>query len=66
MSRSFRHTPMLKDSGRHKWFYKRQANKKVRKTDCSNGKFYKKVFESWDMCDWKFWIKNKNKKSLSK
>ena len=66
MSRSFRHTPILKDNGRHKRFYKQQANKKVRKSDCSNGNFFKKVFDSWTVCDWKFWITNKDKKNLSK
>lgn len=36
---------------------KKRANKKVRhfKSDLPNGKAYRKLFESWDICDWN-WI----------
>jgi len=51
MSRSFRKNPIIKDSS--KWA-KQHANKVVRRTqDVSGGKNYKKVFESWDICDWR-------------
>ena len=66
MSRSIRKTAVIKDNGKHKRFYKKIANKKVRKTKIGNNGNYKKCFESWNICDWKFWIKNKCKKNLSK
>lgn len=66
MSRSFRKQPIIKDNGKHKQFGKRQANKKVRHNDCSSGGGFKKLFESWDISDWKFWIKDKSKKEMSK
>jgi hypothetical protein len=66
MSRSYRKTPIVKDNGKHKQYAKRQANKKVRKSVCSNGCNYKKVFESWDVMDWKFRLNNPSKKDLSK
>lgn len=33
---------------------KRQANKRVRRTDLADGASYKKASESWDICDFKF------------
>ena len=51
MSRSYKKSPWSGDSG--PW-WKRQANKKVRryKKDLSNGKDYKKLYCSWDICDY--------------
>lgn len=66
MSRSYRKTPIVKDSGKHKQHSKRQANKKVRKSVCSDGCNYKKVFESCNIWDGKFKLKNLNKKEMSK
>jgi hypothetical protein len=53
MSRSYKHTPVLKDGGRTKKKQKRQASKKVRRYDkeLSDGMFYKNVYCSWDICD---------------
>lgn len=59
MSRSYRKTPILKESGKKK---KRTfANRKVRRKlnsdldyTLANGKAYKKVFESWDITDYVF------------
>ena len=54
MSRSYKKHPYSKD--RPSKGMKKFANKKVRHTkDIPNGKAYKKVFESWDICDWR-WI----------
>lgn len=66
MSRSYKKTPIIKDSGKHKQFAKRQANKKVRHSDCSSGGNFKKLFESWDISDWCFWVNDKSKKEMSK
>ena len=54
MSRSYKKHPFCKD--KNKKGAKRTANKKVRRTkDIPNGKAYKKVFESWNISDYK-WI----------
>ena len=56
MSRSFR-KPILTDGykgNKRKQFEKNQANKRVRKSkDIPNGKEYKKIYNSWDICDFK-------------
>ena len=55
MSRSFKKFPCVTDHGKSTYLYKRMANKKVRHTqDLPNGKAYKKVFDSWDICDYKY------------
>lgn len=57
MSRSYKKTPILQDGYGSiclKW-YKRQANKKVRRTTVlSNGKSYRKAYETWNLRDYKF------------
>lgn len=65
MSRSYRKTPIVKDNGRSKKDTKKQANKKVRKSICGDGGDYKKLFESGKI-GWKFFLKNKDKKGMSK
>lgn len=52
MSRSYKKSPYV-TACKHKQG-KRLANKRVRNTAwLSNGKGYKKVYESWDICDYK-------------
>ena len=53
MSRSKRHTPIVKSCGTGKWG-KKQANKKLRREKYLSlkGKQYKKVYESWDINDY--------------
>lgn len=51
MSRSYKKNPVIKDCTRG---MKKLANKRVRKHAVSNGNNYRKVFESWDIHDWKF------------
>ena len=56
MSRSYKHTPGWTDGGTpyRKWA-KRQANKIVRKAKVvHNGSAYKKLYCSYDICDYKF------------
>lgn len=50
MSRSFKHTPVLKYGGMGK-DGKRFANKKVRKTDIGNGRNYRKLYSSYNIYD---------------
>jgi hypothetical protein len=40
-------------------YFKRLANKRTRNTDIQNGKSYKKLLCSYDICDYKYII-NKN------
>lgn len=59
MSRSYKKTPGFTDQQRHSKtpsFFKQQANKKVRKFDgmIPNGKAYRKLYEPYEICDWKF------------
>ncbi len=58
MSRSYKNTPVFKPYSRlnSKW-YKRQAGKKVRRADYGLGKSkrYRKIFETWDICDYRFY-----------
>lgn len=54
MSRSYRQ-PYYVSGGTGKKYYKRFANKKVRRYNgVSDHKFYKKIYESWDICDYKY------------
>ncbi len=53
MSRSRKKHPVACDKT-NKWA-KRDANKKVRNTeDIGNGNNYKKYYNSWNICDYKF------------
>ena len=55
MSRSYKHTPVLKyaPSSRHNGalWAKRQANKKVRRSFCYHNSYYKRVYPQWDIHD---------------
>jgi hypothetical protein len=52
MSRSRKKHPIRKD---HCKGEKREANRKVRRTlDVSDGKAYRKIYESWDISDWRY------------
>lgn len=61
MSRSYKHTPVCTDgcctSGVKK-YWKRKANRKVRRTKGlgRKSKNYKKIYESWDICDYRFYM----------
>ena len=58
MSRSYKKSPVCTDhtSPRTRWA-KRQAAKAVRRYDeiIENGKFYRKIFCSWNICDYRFY-----------
>lgn len=53
MSRSFKKTPGWCDRNP---FAKRQANKRVRRFQgpVSNGRWYRKLYCSWEICDFRF------------
>ena len=60
MSRSRRKTPVFKDQDRGG---KKFANKRVRShfrqgKDLSNGSGYKRLYEQWDICDYKSYYWN--------
>ncbi|QHW35182.1 hypothetical protein GZH47_19525 [Paenibacillus rhizovicinus] len=63
MSRSFKKTPVCKDPC-SKWM-KRQASKAVRRydADLNAGGGYRKVFCSWNLCDYRF-IQTKQQAAL--
>lgn len=54
MSRSFKSNPIIKDNRRGRKKSKRQASKKVRKYkgEISDGQFYKKLYNTWDIYDY--------------
>ena len=53
MSRSYKKNPIIRDNGPRKQFYKRAANKIVRKyPDIQSGGFYRKIAYAYDICDW--------------
>lgn len=53
MSRSYKKTPICKD--KNSQFGKRKANHTVRRAkDVPNGGGFKKVYESWNICDYIF------------
>ncbi|MCM1166524.1 MAG: hypothetical protein NC299_07070 [Lachnospiraceae bacterium] len=53
MSRSYKRTSVVKDSGSK--FSKRMASKSVRRaSDIPKGCGYRKLFCSWNICDWRF------------
>lgn len=57
MSRSVKQSPAFTDhSSRTRWV-KRQASKAVRRftADVQNGKWYRKLYCSWNICDYRFY-----------
>ena len=57
MSRSRKNVSCFSDYSRnYNWWAKRQASKAVRRFngEIKNGKSYRKVFCSYDICDYKF------------
>lgn len=57
MSRSYRKPYWTQDYGsKARKLAKRWSNRKVRRNlDINNGAAYKKLFNSWDICDWKIY-----------
>lgn len=53
MSRSCKKTPIIKDNRRGRRYFKRLANKRVRRESILvSGNYYKKVYNSWDIYDY--------------
>ena len=53
MSRSVKKTPIFKQQNDRA--FKRYANKRIRhREELSNGREYKKTFETWNICDFKW------------
>ncbi|MFD2334621.1 hypothetical protein ACFSR7_35710 [Cohnella sp. GCM10020058] len=58
MSRSFKKTPVCNDHATpYTRLAKRMASKAVRRyrDEIANGKWYRKVYCSWDICDYRFY-----------
>ena len=57
MSRSYKKHPVCKDGNRSKKASKKLANRRVRNTILSGGKYmqYKNCYERWDVCDYRFY-----------
>lgn len=53
MSRSYKRSPVIKDDAGKK-FGKKYANKRVRHSDIDSGGQYKKVYDSYNICDYSF------------
>lgn len=66
MSKSYKKKTFSKQRN-SKWA-KKLANRKFRrfKTDADNGKFYKKVFCSYDICDYSFYMPWNEKNWMTK
>lgn len=62
MSHSYKRNPVYKDGSsnrrRIKKYYKKQANKKVRRTRTAFRKtnMYRKISETWNICDYRFYV----------
>ena len=70
MSRSCKKTPVSKGRCKNFRWAKRAANKRVRraKTLWGKSKAFRKISETWDICDWKFygersWNPNREEKN---
>ena len=70
MSRSCKKTPVSKGRCKNSRWAKHAANKRVRraKTLCGKSKAFRKISETWDICDWKFyrerpWNPNREEKN---
>lgn len=63
MSRSNR-KPWVTDGykgSKRRQFFKRYSNKVIRRTeDIADGKAFKKVFDSWSICDYKWYESGKS------
>lgn len=65
MSRSYKNSPVCTEgenrAGTRK-YWKRLANRKVRKAKSlgMKSKNYKKIYESWDICDYKFYLQKEH------
>lgn len=59
MSRSYKKHPWATDNSDKK-IHKKIANRRVRRfnRDIANGKAYRKLYESWEICDWKWLCEN--------
>jgi hypothetical protein len=64
MSRSIKHTAIYKQ--RNDKDFKRLANKRVRRVSIQSGAAFKRVSESYDICDYKWLADKGDKKAVRK
>lgn len=62
MSRSIRHSPVItmQQNAHNVKKEKRRASKAARKADIQSGGSYKKVYETWNICDYVFHAWNRS------
>ena len=54
MSRSYKKHPIITDHSKITRYKKREASKKVRRTkDIAKGNTYRKIYDPWNICDYK-------------
>jgi hypothetical protein len=53
MSRSYKHSFIVTEKKRKRW-WKRQASKAVRRTDVHDYGTYRKVYDSWNINEFRF------------
>ena len=61
MSRSYKHVACYTDHNASTWRRKRWASKAIRRKifELMDGNMYKKIYETWDICDYRFKIEFK-------
>lgn len=64
MSRSYKKTAIWKQ--RNDKDFKRYSNKMIRHTDIASGSAFKRIMETWDICDFKKRIKDKDREKIAK
>lgn len=70
MSRSYKHTAVLKQHNVP--YYKRLSNKKIRvflrelEVGFKSTKLFRIIVNPWDICDWKYYPKDKQSKLKAK
>ena len=56
MSRSYKHNPFSTVRASNAKYWKRLANHKVRRCkEIPKGNGYRKIYESWNICDWTYY-----------
>ena len=68
MSRSYKKTPICTDYKKGRKYFKRKANKRVRKEEnIPHGRKYKRYYNTWDIHDYRFrWSKEEAEKDYYK
>jgi hypothetical protein len=67
MTRSRKKYPVATDQGKSRARAKKVAARKARRAiEIASGGAFKKTSQSWDICDWRWWIKEPNNEDTRK